>query len=113
MSQENNKQKTRWYKTSDGARLKGVWVRDVVGIPLTFMAKRPYQWGKKSGVAVRVKHHSGREGIVEVTQSILVRQLNSKKFSDVPYQARFVKCVSKNNREYYIIERLNNAPVNT
>lgn len=97
------------YKTIDGVSLQGYWVAEIVGVPLTLTAKRPYKWGNKEGLALRVSSSLDKEFIVEVTQSILVKMLNSKKWSNVPYKFQIVVKKSKSGHQYYEPERIDDA----
>lgn len=106
MAPKSKPAKRKIYRTSDNLALKGYWVCEVVGKPLTMQAKRPYEWGSRSGMAVRVKSDKDKEFIVEVTQSILVRQLKSKKWSDLPYDFVFAEKSSKKGHTYYELERV-------
>lgn len=104
----NNKKPTKRniYKTTDAQSLKGYWVCELIDNPFTMVAKRPYRWGKKSGVAVRAHTTKGVDFIIEVTQSLLVRQLNSKKYSTLNVEYCIREKVSKKGHKYYVIERV-------
>lgn len=104
MALKSTPEKRNTYKDDDGNLMKGYTLSELGQAVVTFLEKRPYQWGKFAGVALKVRTQSDVLCVIEITANTPRTILQSKQVPDFPFLARFAERTSTNGHGYHTIE---------